>query len=185
MQVFYPEVWKKVIFDDKISENENFEVSNYGRIKSFKVDKEYGIIIKNSLFQGYPRVSLKQKSGKSTARCVHKLVAEAFIENDDPKRKEVIHLDYDRENNYVTNLKWSTRKESLKHQYAHSFYTENPENKVKYSKLNAGRVKMIKRMLLDPNRKTRIRILAKQFGVSEMQLYRIKSGENWGHVKID
>ena len=30
-----------------------------------------------------------------------------------------------------------------------------------------------------------MRIIAKQFGISEMQLYRIKSGENWGHVKID
>jgi hypothetical protein len=30
-----------------------------------------------------------------------------------------------------------------------------------------------------------LKMLAKQFGISEMQLYRIKSGENWGHVKID
>ena len=28
-------------------------------------------------------------------------------------------------------------------------------------------------------------MIAKQFGISEMQLYRIKSGENWGNVKID
>jgi hypothetical protein len=25
--------------------------------------------------------------------------------------------------------------------------------------------------------------IADHFGISEMQLYRIKSGENWGHVK--
>jgi hypothetical protein len=25
--------------------------------------------------------------------------------------------------------------------------------------------------------------IAEHFGISEMQLYRIKSGENWGHVK--
>jgi len=42
-----------------------------------------------------------------------------------------------------------------------------------------------KRKLLDPKRKTRMKIMAKQFGVSEMQLYRIKSGENWGHITID
>jgi hypothetical protein len=26
--------------------------------------------------------------------------------------------------------------------------------------------------------------LAKKFGVSEMTLYRIKRGENWGHIKV-
>jgi hypothetical protein len=26
--------------------------------------------------------------------------------------------------------------------------------------------------------------IAEQFDISEMQLYRIKSGENWGHVKV-
>jgi hypothetical protein len=44
---------------------------------------------------------------------------------------------------------------------------------------------MIKRKLSDPKRKTRMKMIAKQFGISEMQLYRIKTGENWGHVTID
>jgi len=28
-------------------------------------------------------------------------------------------------------------------------------------------------------------MIAKQFGISTMQVWRIKSGENWGHVKVD
>jgi hypothetical protein len=43
----------------------------------------------------------------------------------------------------------------------------------------------LKRKIFDPKRKSRLKIIAKQFGISEMQLYRIKSGENWGHVKIE
>jgi len=43
---------------------------------------------------------------------------------------------------------------------------------------------LLKKILLDPTRKTRMKILARQFGVSEMTLYRIKSGKNWGHIKI-
>jgi len=27
-----------------------------------------------------------------------------------------------------------------------------------------------------------MKMIAKQFGISEMQLYRIKTGENWGSV---
>jgi len=43
---------------------------------------------------------------------------------------------------------------------------------------------LLKKKLLDPGRKTRMKILAKQFGVTEMQLHRIKTGENWGEVKV-
>jgi hypothetical protein len=50
--------------------------------------------------------------------------------------------------------------------------------------LSYAQAVVLKKKLLDPNRKTRIRILAKQFGVSEMQLYRIKSGENWGDIEV-
>jgi hypothetical protein len=60
------------------------------------------------------------------------------------------------------------------------------QSKAQYSgrgqKLTTDRVKMIKRKLAAG--KTRMKILAKQFGISEMQLYRIKSGANWGHVTI-
>lgn len=43
---------------------------------------------------------------------------------------------------------------------------------------------LIKKMLADPKRKTRQKMIARQFGVSEMQISRIKSGENWGNVKF-
>jgi hypothetical protein len=46
------------------------------------------------------------------------------------------------------------------------------------------KVMRIKKMLQNPNRKTRIKMIAKQFGVSEMQIFRIKSGENWGHIVV-
>jgi uncharacterized protein YjcR len=42
----------------------------------------------------------------------------------------------------------------------------------------------IKKLLAKPNRTTRLKMIAKQFGVSEMQISRIKSGENWSHIKV-
>ena len=54
-----------------------------------------------------------------------------------------------------------------------------------YTKLTETQVKLIKRKINDPNRKTRMKIIAKRYGVSVMQLYRIKSGENWGSVTPD
>jgi len=51
-------------------------------------------------------------------------------------------------------------------------------------KLTITRVKHLKKILNDPERKTRLKILAKQLGISEMQVSRIKRGENWGHIKV-
>ena len=51
-------------------------------------------------------------------------------------------------------------------------------------KLTVVKVMLIKKLLAKPDRKTRLKMIAKQFGVSEMQISRIKSGENWGHIKI-
>ncbi len=99
-------------------------------------------------------------------------------------QKFVIHLDYDKTNNVASNLKWTNRAELNEHN------KKNPAHKKKlggrtYSKLTEGRVRMIKRKINDPNRRTRMKMIAKQFGISEMQLYRIKSGENWGSVEYE
>ena len=110
----------------------------------------------------------------------------SIIDIDNPEEKPyVIHLDFDKSNNHVENLQYVTRKELTAHNLNNPAVIESKErtkNNPRYSKLTPGRVRLIKRKIFDPNRKTRMRMIAKQFGISEMQLYRIKSGENWGHI---
>ena len=55
--------------------------------------------------------------------------------------------------------------------------------RTKGHKLTANRVRRIKQMINAKDRRQRMRDIADYFGISEMQLYRIKSGENWGHVR--
>lgn len=44
---------------------------------------------------------------------VHRLVAKAFVENDDPINKDIVmHLDNDKTNNHYSNLKWGTITEN-------------------------------------------------------------------------
>ncbi len=181
---FLFEEWKNINFDDNISEKEIYQISNYGRVRHFKFDPKNGTIVKLAIFQGYERLPILQKSGKKTARYTHKIVAQTFIEKTNTNQQFVIHLDYNKKNNKVWNLKWATKKEKEIHQFSNPRYND-PTSKITRSKLTEGQVKIIKRKLNDPKRKTRIKMLAKRFGVSEMQLYRIKSGENWGHVTID
>ena len=51
-------------------------------------------------------------------------------------------------------------------------------------KLTVTKVMLIKKLLAKPEQTTRLKMIAKQFGVSEMQIRRIKTGENWSQVKI-
>jgi Mor family transcriptional regulator len=62
-------------------------------------------------------------------------------------------------------------------------YKKVQANRTVGLKLNAGQVKKIKEILNDKNRSITIKRLAKKYKVSEMTIYRIKSGENWGRIK--
>ena len=183
-QVYLIEEWKKLEFDDNIAETELYEISTHGRIKCVRPGRFNGLIIKQSATQGFRYMSVKQKSGKKTARYTHKLVAQTFIEKKSDDQNIVLHLDYDKENNTIMNLMWATQAETTLHQSKNPKFINRP-TRYDSAKLTEGMVRVIKKKLFDPKRKTRLRLIAKQFGVSEMQLHRIKTGENWGHVKID
>lgn len=176
------EEWKDIQFDEKISEKEKFKISNYGRIINCK-NKEKPYLKKETLTNGYVSISVKQKeNGKSTARYVHKLVAQHFIEKESEDKIFVIHLNYNKEDNSIQNLKWATKREKELHQFKNPVFIKSRKEITYNSKLSAGKVKIIKRQL--KNNRTRITMIAKRFGVSDMQIHRIKSGENWGHIKI-
>ncbi|MUU77402.1 HNH endonuclease [Winogradskyella endarachnes] len=177
---YWNEKWKTIVFDNNIDDNEKFKISNYGRIINCKTSEE--TLVKKYYINGYQNLPVKQKkNGKQTSRYVHKLVAEHFLEKNDGIY--VIHLDYDKTNNHVDNLKWATKREKELHQFSNPKYKNMVRKIPSTAKLTETKVKLIKRKINDPNRRTRMKMIAKQFGISTMQLYRIKSGENWKSVE--
>ena len=166
----------------------NYAVSNHGRLASYDKSLEKdGRILRGGILGGYPTFVCRP-FGKSKTIYTHKLVAEKFIEKKNEDQTFVLHLDYNKQNNFYKNLKWATKKEMEKHQQKSPYVLESrrkrKQNFTKGHKLTSTDVIRIKKKIFDPNRKTRLKIIAKQFGISEMQLYRIKSGENWSHIKI-
>lgn len=65
---------------------------------------------------GYLYVAIKSKEGKEIQRRVHRLVAEAFLPNPE-NLKIVMHIDNDKSNPNVNNLKWGTTSENTKDAY--------------------------------------------------------------------
>lgn len=103
------EVWKDV----KGYEG-HYQVSNLGRIKTLK--KQVGrkgtekLMTPYMEWNGYSRVAL-YKDKKPKQFIVHRLVAEAFIPN--PEGKPVVdHINGDRTDNRVENLRWCTHSEN-------------------------------------------------------------------------
>lgn len=166
----------------KGADGQRYGISNYGRVIAYWDTFDFGYFLKYSYIKNYPGIQLR-KNGEGKGFLVHRLVAQHFCNKPSTASKFVIHLDHKKENNYYKNLKWATRDEFTKHMIKDPNYIQSKAQfKGKGHKLTIARVKLIKKKIAAG--KTRMKILAKQFDISEMQLYRIKSGENWAHVKI-
>ena len=109
------EIWKDINGYEEI-----YQVSNYGNVRSkthVRVNgknKNYICVSKGKLLRpgkdssGYMIVVLS-KNGKTKSYRVHRLVANAFIYNDNNYRC-VNHKDENKTNNRVNNLEWCTHK---------------------------------------------------------------------------
>ena len=109
------EIWKDISGFEGV-----YEISSYGRVRSVKS----GRILSTSKCggcRGYISVCLS-KNGKRYGKLVHRLVAEAFIENTD-NLPEVNHKDEDKSNNRVDNL------EFCDHKYNMNYGTRNIRSK--------------------------------------------------------
>ncbi|WP_343700572.1 NUMOD4 domain-containing protein [Chitinophaga sp.] len=180
------EVWKDLQIKNKSALRKKYAVSNMGRVISYHESIEDGKLLNGSTVEGYTVLNIKPADTYQSLY-LHREVARLFIPKTSRSQKYVIHLDFDKKNNKATNLRWATKEEMEKHQQkspAKIAYKELQRHRQKGLKLNVGKVKSIKRLLNKPGKKT-MKQIAEQFSISEMQLYRIKSGENWSHVTLD
>ena len=158
-----------------------YEISNYGRVR--RNNKKTGDLeaLNPTNIKGYSAFIFRSIKNKPCTKYVHKMVGETFVEKDREDQNFVIHKDFEKPNNHIDNLKWVDKWELAAH---HRSNPNGRKRKITNAKLDETKVKLIKKILLRDNR-TRLKMIAKQFGISHTQLNRIRSGENWGHVTID
>ena len=191
IRIYPNEEFKEIIVEDKL--RLRYAVSNKGRLISFVDNIAFGRILKGGNSDGYKMfrytVTVDGKI-KTKHRFVSKLVAEFFVPKTSEDQTYVLHLDRVRDNDDYRNLKWATRPEMIEHSKSSPFVKQAKLNLIEHNlkadgrKLTVTKVMLIKKMLARPDQKTRMKMIAKQFGVSEMQISRIKSGENWSQIKI-
>ena len=132
----YIEIWKPIKGYEGL-----YDVSNLGRIRTVerKVynsallgDKCYctvpAKIRKPNIMHGQHCVSLLKGGDKKVFR-IHRLVIESFGDKQPSPEYSVMHIDGDKSNNRIENLKWATAKEISKHAHDIGLCTVTDEQK--------------------------------------------------------
>ena len=158
------EIWKPIAgFDD-------YQVSNFGRVKSFKQGKT--IIRKPQLRGKYLSVDL-YIDGKEKYIFVHVLVAKAFIPNLEGK-PEVNHDDGNKFNCHVSNLYWATGSENVQHAVKNGLKKSGVEN-------SCAKIKDEKDIIYIRDNPDNLspQQLAEMFGMSQMAISAIQTGKTY------
>lgn len=103
------EQWKTII------DYPDYEVSNLGRVRSFKFGKEK-ILSSRIDKDGYLIANLWKNGEQKTCK-VHRLVAQAFLPNPN-NYPQVNHKDENKQNNCVDNLEWCTNQYNHEYSFA-------------------------------------------------------------------
>ena len=181
---FWNERWVKVPTKHPTA-NCFYEVSDYGRIKSVVKTTGAEKLIKGSTDnRGFTVVNIRLAGDRRGHFYPHKVIAEHFIPKPEGEDLDyIIHLDRDKKNNNHKNMKWVTQRQLFDDQKERGvgIYSKAKHQNAKHVKMTETKVALLKKRIIEG--KTKWRVLAKSFGITETQLRRIHRGENWGHVK--
>ena len=101
-------IWKT------LKENDKYEISDTGLVR--RIDTKQ--TLSGCITSGYRSVKLTFNNSKQKRFYVHRLVAEHFINNPDPKNKTFVnHKDGNKLNNCIENLEWVSPRENNLHYY--------------------------------------------------------------------
>jgi len=145
-------------------------VSNFGDVRDAKTK----ILLNKIMWNNYPSVKLK-KDNKIITHRIHRLVAIAFIDNQENK-KCVNHKDGVKANNIVSNLEWVTSSENNHHAMQNGLNQAPRGHDQNFSKLTNEMVIEICEKL---NNKLLPREICNNYNVSERTIYDIKLGNTW------
>lgn len=117
--------------------------------------------------------------GRKTSKAIHRLVAEAWIENPD-NLPEVNHKDFDKRNNRVENLEWTTRGANISHCYANNGRSATGEDNSR-----CVTAESIVRQICDFLQQGYSAAQIRDMGYDYDRIRAIKSRKNWRHISAD
>ena len=169
-----------------IEEFPKYLISNKGRIKILSTLEDKKVFVKDD---GYIATTLG--NGKQNYRYVHRLVADAFVNNKHEK-PQVNHINGVKGDNRAENLEWVTPKENIRHAIDTGLLKyKKKEKEIKNSKYSLG--EEANGSKLTPEKVIEIRVLwelrefkqvelAEKFGVDNSTINDIIRRKRWKHI---
>lgn len=167
----------KEIWEDIVGYEGFYQVSNMGRVCSFRRSGTPGKIIKQAGVNRYLKVTL-HKNNRHATRLVHHLVLEAFVSSR-PEDMECCHFDGNEHNNQVTNLRWGTRRSNAHDKIRHG--TDNRGEKHHMTTLSECDIREIRRLYTID--KWSQLSLGKRFKIGRTAISRIVTRKTWRYVE--
>jgi hypothetical protein len=170
------ELWKDVVgYEDR------FLISNYGRVLSKKTKK---ILSLGTHKTGYKVLSTKIGGRNGFYKCikVHRLVAEAFLDNPD-NLPQVNHIDGIKTNNCLDNLEWISNQGNIQHALKIGLIRPRKGEELTNAELTDEDVRFIRKHYTPRHPQYGRNALARRFGVAGSTITRVHQGNAWRHVE--
>lgn len=152
-----------------------YKINRQGIITSFLRNKERGKVLRpKHLKSGYFLIALSSETRKEQ-KYLHILLAETFIENNEPEKIFVIHKNGIKTDNRLTNLAWATKKEMIIVKQKNANKRLNAENMFNNILSNEDVLK-IATLITSGDKSNKI---AKLFDISEMAMTRLKRNKKF------
>lgn len=174
------EKWKTVPGSDGL-----YSVSNLGWVQSepiqtSRVGRQRGRILKcYPDTKGYPQFSMSLPGGRRIRMKVHRAVALAFL-GPRPSGAQINHKSGDKLDNSVANLEYVTCRQNIRHGWKTGLYSAEHSRgaRNRAAKLTASDVRQIR----DMHPQMGVAALAKQFGVTQENIWQVIKRKTWQHV---
>lgn len=166
---------------------DTYEVSNLGRVRSHFTSRGTRrptprVLKPWFINSGYPVIGL-QHAGKTQRALIHRLVAQAFVDN--PQNKPCVnHIDSNRANPQAHNLEWVTRSENQKHavKYGSLRVPGLKGEACASSVLTESQVREIRSTYVYGSSHANQRVLAQRYGVDQDTINNIVRRKTWTHI---
>ena len=166
------EIWKPIFeYED------SYEVSNLGRVKSIKFNKEK--ILKPGFDSyGYQHVSL-HKNKRGITKKIHRLVMLTFKNHLNFEGAQVNHINGSKIDNRLDNLEWCDQSHNMKHAFELGLQISLKGEQHGAAKLNRSQVNKIR--FYYKNKIFNQRQLAKMFNIKRGTVSNITTKKIWTH----